>query len=134
MSLVLGVGVSSGADPVELRALATAVLADNGFRPKDVVAVVTLDAKSETPAVVGLAEAVGAEVLGYPASTLDALDVPNPSRAVGRAVGTSSVAEAAVLAHGARLVVGKTARGRCTVAVGAHEHAGLDDPIASADR
>jgi cobalamin biosynthesis protein CbiG len=66
---------------------------------------------------------VGAEVKGYPASTLSAREVPHPSRRVGAAVGTPSVAEAAVLATGARLVVPKTARGRCTVAIGRYEHA-----------
>lgn len=120
LTLVLGVGLSSEADPEALRELAHAVLTDNGMSPDDVTVVATLRSKADSDAVVGLAGAFGAEVAGYPAATLASCAVPHPNPAVGRAVGTSSVAEAAVVAYGARLVVGKTVRARCSVAVGTH--------------
>jgi cobalamin biosynthesis protein CbiG len=45
--------------------------------------------------------------------------VPAPSTRVASLVGTPSVAEAAALLGGGRLVVGKTVHGRVTVAVSA---------------
>jgi len=65
MSLVLGVGLSSDADPVELRQLAVAVLIGNGCHLDDVIAVATLDTKTQTPAVLELANTVAAAVTGY---------------------------------------------------------------------
>jgi len=128
VSLVLGVGLSSDADPAQLEELARAVLAAQDLHPCEVTAVVTLDRKAEVPAVRELANTLGAEVAAYPAATLAVHQVPHPSSVVGRAVGTSSVAEAAVLAHGARLVVTKTVLGRCTLAVGAHPYRAVDQP------
>jgi len=118
MNLVLGVGLASAADPHQLQQLALTTLRDNGFHPQEVTTVATLDSRAPLPAVVELARALGARVVGHPASTLAGHRVPHPSRLVEETVGTSSVAEAAVLAEGASLVVTKTALGRCTVAIG----------------
>ncbi len=134
MSLVLGVGLSSDADPVELRQLAVAVLIGNGCHPDDVIAVATLDTKTQTPAVLELANTVAAAVTGYQVATLALQEVPHPSRVVGLAVGTPSVAEAAVITYGARLIVSKTARGRCTIAIGLCEHPGHEHPLRSEGR
>lgn len=128
MSLVLGVGLSSDADPVELRQLAVAVLIGNGCHLDDVIAVATLDT------VLELANTVAAAVSGYQVATLALQEVPHTSRVVGLAVGTPSVAEAAVITYGARLIVSKTARGRCTIAIGLCEHPGHEHPLRSEGR
>jgi cobalt-precorrin 5A hydrolase/precorrin-3B C17-methyltransferase len=125
MSLVLGVGVSTGVDALALQDLIGVVLRDHGLDPRDVTDVVTLDDKTQAVPVRRLAAAMGARVTGYPPSILAAQDVPHPSPAVRLAVTTPSVAEAAVLAAGARLVVPKTVRDRCTVAVGVSHRADL---------
>ncbi|WP_231558065.1 Rv2231c family pyridoxal phosphate-dependent protein CobC, partial [Modestobacter caceresii] len=59
----------------------------------------------------------GWPLTGHPADALAAVPVPAPSVRVAAAVGTASVAEAAALLEGGRLVVGKTVHGRVTVAV-----------------
>jgi len=118
MSLVLGVGLGSAADPDELQVLALTTLRDHGFDPRDVCTVATLHTKTRLPAVLHLARALEVHVSGHSAATLAAHRVSFPSRRVEATVGTGSVAEAAVLAEGALLVVPKTVLGRCTVAVG----------------
>ncbi len=118
MKLVLGVGLASTADPAQLQELAVTTLRNGGFRPADVCIVATLVSKTQLPAVSNLAGALGARVSGHPVATLAAHRVPRPSPRVAAAVGTPSVAEAAVLAEGAVLVVAKTVLGLCTVAVG----------------
>jgi cobalamin biosynthesis protein CbiG len=118
MSLVVGVGLSSGAEAEQLSEVTGALLRQHGLDPRDVTAVVTLDRKAQAPAVRGLAAAMNAEVTGFPCGLLATQDAPHRSAAVRSAVETASVAEAAVLAAGATLVVPKTVFGRCTVAVG----------------
>lgn len=118
MSVVLGVGVSSGAGPNALRELAHSVLVDNGFDPREVTVVATVDSRARVPAVVRLAEVLDAELRAFPAAVLTTYVVPSPSRVTEQTTGTPSVAEAAVLAVGGRLVVAKTARQCCTVAIG----------------
>jgi cobalamin biosynthesis protein CbiG len=118
MSLVLGVGLSPGADHVHLCELTNALLRQHGLDPRHVTGVVTLDSRAQAPAVRRLATAMSADVTGFPSGLLAAQDAPHPSAVVRSAVGTASVAEAAVVAAGATLVVPKTVLGRCTVAVG----------------
>ena len=89
MSLVVGVGLSNDAEAQALSDLTGALLRQHGLDPRD-----------------------------FPSRLLAAQDAPHPSAVVRSAVGTASVAEAAVLAAGATLVVPKTVLGRCTVAVG----------------
>jgi cobalamin biosynthesis protein CbiG len=128
MSLVVGVGLSSGAQDQELSDLTGALLRQHGLDPRDVTTVATLDSRALAPAVCGLATAMSARVTGFPSRLLAAQDAPHPSDVVRSAVGTASVAEAAVLAAGATLVVPKTVLGRCTVAVGLGRAPGSRSP------
>jgi cobalt-precorrin 5A hydrolase / precorrin-3B C17-methyltransferase len=119
-SLVLGVGSSSGADPVALYRLALTTLAEAGLSADAVGWVATVDRKAEEPAIVELAAALGVPLRTFPAGVLAGVDVPNPSTVVEAAVGTPSVAEAAALAAAgavAHLVVEKQRSGEATVAV-----------------
>ena len=119
-SLVVGVGASTGADPGRLLALATSALERAGVHPSSVGAVVTIDGKAGEPAVVALADRLGAPLRSLPAEILAEVPVPNPSAAVAAAVGTPSVCEAAALAAagpGGRLVCEKQRSSDSTVAV-----------------
>jgi nickel/cobalt transporter (NiCoT) family protein len=126
MSLVLGVGLSRGADSDHLCELTDALLRQHGLDPGDVTGVVTLDSRAQAPAVRRLATAMSADVTGFPSGLLAAQDAPHPSAVVRSVVGTPSVAEAAVLAAGATLVVPKTVLGGCTVAVGVSRRSDME--------
>ncbi|MFF2187039.1 precorrin-3B C(17)-methyltransferase [Streptomyces sp. NPDC058155] len=99
-SLVVGVGASRGAGVDEVYGLVRDVLRDAGLSVLSVVELATVDAKADEPGIVGAAARLGVPVRTYPADTLAAIAVPNPSDAPLAAVGTPSVAEAAALAAG----------------------------------
>lgn len=117
-TLVLGLGASTGAGEADLIRLVDLALADSDLAAASVREIVTLDRKAEEPAILALAQRLGVTVRTFPAATLATHTVPNPSAAVLAAVGTPSVAEAAVLAAGADLLLEKRACGTSTVAVG----------------
>jgi cobalamin biosynthesis protein CbiG len=77
----------------------------------------TLDSRAAEPGLVAAAARLGWPLTGHPAAVLAAVPVPAPSARVAAAVGTPSVAEAAALAGGGELLLGKTVCGRVTVAV-----------------
>jgi histidinol-phosphate aminotransferase len=116
--IVVGIGARRGVRIRDLRLVLGEVLAAAGARARDVVAIVTVDAKQSESALQELAEMLGVPLRTFTADELAGLQVPNPSAAAERAVGTPSVAEAAVLAGGAELVVPKYASRGVTVAVG----------------
>jgi cobalt-precorrin 5A hydrolase / precorrin-3B C17-methyltransferase len=117
-SLVLGIGASRDAPAAEVRALVTEALTDAGLAEQSVAAVATVDLKADEPALLLLAEQLGVPVRTFAAVELAGQPVPNPSEVVAGEVGTPSVAEAAVLASGAALVVEKVKSAHATVAVG----------------
>jgi precorrin-3B C17-methyltransferase/precorrin-6y C5,15-methyltransferase (decarboxylating) CbiE subunit/precorrin-6Y C5,15-methyltransferase (decarboxylating) CbiT subunit len=115
--VALGVGCSTEATPEEVAAVAAEALAAAGTGDPGVVA--TVDRRADHPAVA--AQAVG-RLVAFPASLLTTVDVPHPSEAVARAVGTPSVAEAAALlaaGPGARLRATKHTGPTATAAVAA---------------
>ena len=121
-SLVLGVGASTGASPDGLERAVNNLLDSANLDVRCVGAVATLDAKTAEPAIVALAERLDVDLVGLGAAALAAVEVPNPSEAVRRAVGTPSVSEASALlagGPGAKLIAGKTvsATGDSTVAM-----------------
>ena len=119
-SLVLGVGASRNAPADEIDALIAEVLAQQALSVASVAAVATVDAKADEVGLLEVCARHGWQVVTYPAETLAAVQVPNPSEVVRAAVGTPSVAEAAAMVHageGAVLVAAKTASAMATVAV-----------------
>ncbi len=120
--LALGVGCERGAPPEAAVALAESVLAEAGADAAAVACAVSLDLKSDEPAVHAVAERLGAPARFFPAARLEA-ETPrlaSPSRAVFRAVGCHGVAEAAALAAagaGGALAVAKRVAGRVTAAL-----------------
>lgn len=107
-SLVVGVGARRGTPGDVVFALIEAVLSGAGLDAADVLEVATVDAKKDEPGIVGAAARLGVPVRTHPAGALAAVRVPHPSGAVGAAVGTASVAEAAALIEADELVVPKT--------------------------
>ncbi len=117
-SLVAGVGCSRGAGADEILALLDSSLAEAGLSKKSVAALASIDVKRDEAGLLNAAGRLGVPVRFHPAEALSAVGPPNPSEVVREAVGTPSVAEAAVLASGAELVVDKRKSAMATVAVG----------------
>lgn len=109
MSLVLGLGVSSAAS-------VDAVLSRLPDEPVAVVA--TLDRKADHPVVVAVAAALGARVVGHPATVLAAQAVTGGSQRALAATGTPSVAEASVLASGGVPLGAPVSQDGATLALG----------------
>jgi cobalt-precorrin 5A hydrolase/precorrin-3B C17-methyltransferase len=121
LSLVVGVGASSGAPAASVAELLDATLAGARLARASVAEVATLDRKVREPAL----QALGLPLRGFRAETLRTVAVPNPSDVVARAVGTPSVAESAALyaaGPGAELVVHKQANEVATVAIARRAH------------
>jgi cobalt-precorrin 5A hydrolase / precorrin-3B C17-methyltransferase len=117
-SLVLGVGCSRGAGAEEILALIAAALHDAGLSKRSVVALASIDVKRDEAGLLDAADSLGVPVRFFSAAELSPIEVPNPSPVVAGAVGTPSVAEAAVLISGAELLVEKRKSENATVAVG----------------
>jgi 5,6-dimethylbenzimidazole synthase len=115
MSLVLGVGLRSNTPYAELEALVTASLKD---LPGEVHLIVTLTGRESEPALRQLADHLGAELRTYTADELAGQPVPTPSKKVEHLKATPSVAEAAVLATGAQLLLHKHRTPNTTLAIG----------------
>ncbi|RKT11153.1 cobalamin synthesis G-like protein [Streptomyces sp. 1114.5] len=121
-TLVVGIGASSAAESAEAVQLLTDVLREAGLAPHAVARLATVAGKADHPAVRRVAHWLGGvPVDEHPGRELAAVPVPNPSAAVGAALGTASVAEAAALASapGGRLLVAKRKSAMVTVAVAA---------------
>ena len=117
-SLVAGVGCSRGAGADEIVGLLEASLEEAGLSRKSVAALASIDVKRDESGLLEAAERLDVPVHFYPAEELSSTEVPNPSEVVREAVGTPSVAEAAVIAPGAELIVQKRKSANVTVAIG----------------
>ncbi len=127
-SLWLGLGCERDTSPALLERLVEGALREEGLAVEAVAGLASIEAKADEPALLALAERHGWPLRFFDAAALGAVPVPNPSAAVQREMGTSSVAEAAALlaaAGGSRLVVtkrigrsGPGERGAATLAVG----------------
>ena len=99
--LTLGVGCARNCPPAELAELVRDVLAEAGVAPEAVQSVNTITLKADEPAIIELADAMGAPMRVFEADVLEA-ETPrlaNPSSVVFAEVGTHGVAEAAALAQ-----------------------------------
>ncbi|MFD3402537.1 5,6-dimethylbenzimidazole synthase [Kribbella sp. NPDC058693] len=115
MNLVVGVGLRANTPYAELSALVDSALKE---APGDVQLIVTVTSKEAEPALHRLADDLNAELRAIPPNELAEQTPPNPSEHVERFTGTPSVAEAAVLAAGAQLILPKRRSANATVAVG----------------
>ena len=117
-SLVVGVGCSRGTGAEEILALLRNTLREGGLSPKSVAILATVDAKHDEAGLREAADTLGVPLRFYVAEELAQAKVPNPSPVVAGAVGTPSVAEAAVLTSGAELLLEKRKTGNVTAAIG----------------
>lgn len=124
-SLVLGVGCSRGTSTQEILDLIDTTLREAGLATESVALVASVDAKRDERGLTHAAECRGWTLTFHPAEALAEIDVPNPSDAVRRALGTASVAEAAVIAEHGDLLVAKHRSANATVAVGRRHPRGL---------
>lgn len=123
MSLVVGVGLRAGTPFAELQDLVTTALRELAG---DVQLVVTITGKEHEPALQELVAQLGAELRTFSNEELAQQQVPTPSERVDQLKGTPSVAEAAVLATGAHLLIPKRQTPNATIAIGAQRAAGYD--------
>jgi cobalamin biosynthesis protein CbiG len=116
VTLVVGVGTSSGAATAEVAELVHEALASAGLAPSAVVAVATISSRADDAAIVAL----GWPVAAFSPEELRATVVPNPSAVAEATTRTPSVAEAAALlaaGAGGQLVVSKRTSAHATVAI-----------------
>lgn len=118
LALVLGVGARERGTDEELSELIRSVLDLASLSLDQVALLATLDRRSSHEALVTVARELAVPIAVFGVETLSALTVPTPSGSVRAHTGTSGVAEAAVLAAGARLIVNKQCSDNFTVAVG----------------
>ncbi|WP_409331097.1 cobalamin biosynthesis protein [Trujillonella humicola] len=109
----VGIGARPGVSAEEVLAAVDAVLPPGASD----VRLATLDVRAAEPGIAAAAAARGWPLTGHPAAELARVPVETVSARVAAAVGTPSVAEAAALLGGGRLLVGRTVLGRVTVAV-----------------
>jgi len=117
-SLVAGVGCSRGAGAEEILDLLRRSIAEAGLTEKSLTALASIDVKRGEEGLLETAEKLGVPIHFHPAEALSMVKVPNPSEVVREAVGTPSVAEAAVVSRGAELVLEKRKSANATVAIG----------------
>ena len=119
MSFVVGAGCSRGCGAEELLALIGRTLAAGGVMPGQVVALATIDARGDEPALVEASDRTGWPLRTHASDALAAVEVPTPSAAVAKYVGTPSVAEAAALLSAGtdRLAVAKLRSANATCAL-----------------
>jgi cobalt-precorrin 5A hydrolase / precorrin-3B C17-methyltransferase len=117
-SLVVGVGCSRGAGAVEILSLLDSALHEAGLSRKSIAALCTIDVKAEEGGLLEAANALSVPLRFHTAAELEVIEVPNPSPVVAGAVGTPSVAEGAVLASGAELLLEKRKSRNATVSIG----------------
>ena len=117
-SLVAGVGCSRGAGAEEILALLRRSLAEAGLAEKSVAALASIDVKRDEAGLLEAAEKLDLPIHFHPAEALSGVQAPNPSELVRGAVGTPSVAEAAVISSAAELVLEKRKSANVTVAIG----------------
>ena len=123
-SLVVGMGCNSRTSAGSLRALLDATFEAKGLARSSIAALTSVDAKGDEQGLIELAAELGVPFVTYPADELATQQVPNPSEHAQEAVGTPSVSEASVLAHGAKLIVQKQKTPEATIAIGRLEPRG----------
>ncbi len=118
-TLVLGIGCNRGTGAQEILDLIHEVLDEADLSPLSVSLLASVSEKQDEPGILEAAQGLHAEIMWFPAVTLTAMSVPNPSETVRRHLGTPSVAEAAALAasRASRLLVPKRKAKNVTMAV-----------------
>ncbi len=118
--LHLGIGCRRGISEERLQKVIPQTLEQFGYSVEEVCAVATADVKREEAGLLAFARSRGLPLRFFEAEKLNAVEVPNPSRAAWQHLGLRSVSEAAALLSagtGAKLVLEKQACADVTVAL-----------------
>lgn len=127
--LAVGMGCNRGTSATEMRDLLEQVFAENKLALGSLLGLATVEAKRDEQGLAQLAWSLQTTIEYYSAVRLNSLEVPNPSKAAQKHIGTKSVCEAAALtsASADQLLVTKQKSQNATLAV-----ARLKKPAASA--
>jgi cobalt-precorrin 5A hydrolase/precorrin-3B C17-methyltransferase len=121
-TLWVGIGCERGIQADILEEALLKVLAENGLAWKSIAGLASVELKQDEVGLKELALKLDLPIEFFSAETLAAIEVPNPSSIVNRAVGTPSVAEAAAIeAAKAPLIVPKQVGDRMTIAIARSE-------------
>lgn len=101
-ALIVGVGARPGTACADIVTAVSSVLAHHTLR-----GIATVDRRAGDPGMVAAAAHFRVPILAFTPEQLATVEPPNPSAAVADRLGTSSVAEAAALLAGARLMAPK---------------------------
>ena len=117
--LTAGMGCNRGTSAQEMHGLLERVFAENGLAPGSLLCLATVEAKRDEAGLAELANSLQTNIRFYPAARLDGMDVPHPSPAAAKHIGTKSVCEAAALmaASAEQLLVTKQKSKNATLAV-----------------
>lgn len=100
LQIAVGLGCDRGTPLATLQQALDEALALAGARLVEVVAVASINLKSDEPGLLALAALHGWPLTFYAPEQLAAVPVPNPSETVRKHTGTPSVSEAAALLAG----------------------------------
>ncbi len=95
--MALGLGCDRGTPAATIRRAVEEALAARGLATRAVVAVASIDKKSDEEGLLEACRSYGWVPRWYPAAQLARVPVPNPSPTVEKYVGTPSVGEAAAI-------------------------------------
>ncbi|WP_068274321.1 cobalamin biosynthesis protein [Aldersonia kunmingensis] len=116
--VAVGVGMRPGTGAAEVEAAVAAAL-EVLAEPVVLCCLATVDSRANEPGIVAAAAALGVAIRSYPPAELSVVPGVQHSARTAAALGTPSVAEAAAVLAGDRLVVAKRIVGPVTVAVAA---------------
>jgi len=114
--IVVGVGARKGVSCAEVLEAVDSALAETGKRREEIGIFATAWLKRDETGMIQAAKTLGTEMLCLSEDVLNAQTPSTPSRASD--LGLAGVAEPAVLALAAKLILPKRAYGRVTVAIG----------------
>jgi cobalt-precorrin 5A hydrolase len=117
--LVLGMGCNRSTSADELLALADEALAKAGAAKTCLKTIASAAAKRDEPGLLEAARTLGVEPIFYAHYELARVEVPNPSEAALRCLGTASVCEAAAIlaSDNGKLILNKIKSKNATAAV-----------------
>jgi cobalt-precorrin 5A hydrolase len=117
--LVLGMGCNRSTRADELLALANEALSRTGAAKSCLKTIASAEAKQNEPGLLETARSLGVEPIFYDHDKLAQVEVPNPSEAARRCLGTASVCEAAAIlaSHNGPLILNKIKSKNATAAV-----------------
>ncbi len=121
----VGIGCNSGTARDEIESLVRDTFSMHGLDQRLIGGIASINAKRGEQGLIEAARALFCPLIFFSKEELSKVDVPNPSFAPKKAVGSPSVAEAAALLAtqgSGKLIVEKKKSGNCTIAISVVGH------------